>query len=415
MLLAGMLAAGALTVTGTAPALATPAPTCGSGGSPAVVALADPSFYVDTSAGLDATYAGYTVRAGATGETGLWLTIGGFSGGSVALAPGQPGSVALPNIAAGSSATSYLLLKAAAATTTPQSHTVSIYRGHPSGGNLVCQRAYSYSGVYEAIKALANKVTSVTANAPSGQAHIGDIMDVTVIGNTGTLGAGPAADPGVLSYAPDALSGFPAGAWRLEKTVLTISPDGVAPPVTFTDRLYLAGASGPNRPYTGHYSFRAIGPADATSGVQPVQYIASGTQVKHTDISGGVLGSLPAISREANVQLAKSASAAVLPAAGGTVTYTVTAANFGTGGATLDRIVDTLPSGATYHAGTTKLAGRTIDDPAVAGRQLTWSGPVAVPAGGDLQLTYDAGLPGTSGIKTNSAIAYYGTAELDSS
>lgn len=399
------------------PAHATTAPTCGSGGTPAVVALADPSFYIDSSSGLDSTYAGYTVRAGTTAENSLWLTLDGFTGGSVALAPGQPSATALPNLAANTTATAYALLRASAATTTAQTHTVTLYRGHPSANDVVCTRTFTYSGVYETIKALANKVTSVTASTPpgGGLAHIGDTVTVNVTGHTGQLGAGPTLDPGVLSYAPDALSSFPAGAWRLEKTTMNISPDGVAAATTYTNRLYLPAASGPDRPYTAEYLFRAIGPADSASAVQPVQYIASGTQVKHTDIAGSVSGVLPQVSREGNVQVAKTASSEVLPSTGGSVTYTVTATNFGAAAATIDRLVDTLPSGSTYTAGTSTLGGRTSSDPAVSGRQLTWSGPITVPAGGTLALTYDTTVPAVAGPHTNAAVAYYGEASYDAS
>ena len=119
MLVALVTAAGLSTVAA-APAAATTTPECGQSGTPAVVALADPSFYIDSSAGLDATYAGYTVRAGAAAENGLWLTLDGFTGGSVGLAPGQPGTVAQPNITAGSANTStgFCTLVSAGATTT---------------------------------------------------------------------------------------------------------------------------------------------------------------------------------------------------------------------------------------------------------------------------------------------------------
>lgn len=260
-----------------------------------MVSLADPSFFIDSSEGLNATYAGYTVRSGTSAENSIWMKLDNFTGGSVSLAPGQTSSVALPNIAPNSSATSYMLLAASSATTTPQSHTMSLYRGYPAASNKICERSYSYHGVYETIKALANKVTSVNASV-SSEAKIGDSITVTVTGNTGTLGAGPAYDPGVLSYAPNALGSFPASAWRLEKTSMAISPNGVAGQITYIDRLYLAGASGPNRPYTANYTFRAVGPSATAASVKPIQYIASGTQVKHTDMGGVALGSLPSVS-----------------------------------------------------------------------------------------------------------------------
>jgi large repetitive protein len=396
------------------PALAAPAPVCGASGSPAVTALANPIFYIDTSSGLDATYAGYTVRAGTAAEDGLWLRLSGFTGGSVALAPDQPETVALPDIAANSSATSYLLLRASASTATPQTHTISLFRGHPSGGDEVCTRTFTYNGVAETIKALANKVTSVVSDVPA-TAEIGDVVNVTVTGNTGTLGAGPANDPGILSYAPNALSSFPAGAWRLEQTRMTISPDGVAPAVTYVDRLFLSGASGPNRPYTAVYRFRAIGPSSGGTGVAPVQYIASGTQVKHTDIGGGAIGSLPAVSQLGKLTLTKTATATVLTAAGGTVGYTVGITNVSTTAGRLDRLVDTLPAGATYVPGSSMLGGVAIADPAMAGATATWSGPIDVAAGTTLDLTYQVVIPGTPGTYANSVIGWYGTAQLDAS
>jgi uncharacterized repeat protein (TIGR01451 family) len=399
----------------TSTAAAAAAPTCGSGTTPNVVALADPSFFIDSDTGLDSTYAGYTVRSGSSAENNLWLGVSNFTGGSVGLAAAQPANVALTNIPANSAATSYLLLKAAAASTTAQTHTVTLYRGYPTASNAICQRTYTYNGVYETIKALANKVTSVTANNPGPEAKLGDAVTVTVTGNTGTLGAGPSFDPGVLSYAPNALGTFPAGGWRLEKTSMNISPDGNAAPITYVDRLYLSGASGGNRPYTAHYTFRAIGPVATASAVKPIQYIASGTQVKHTDIGGGVVGSLPAVSSIANLQLSKTVSASVLAAGGGDVSYDVTATNHGGSAGTMDRIVDSLPAGAVYKSGTSTLGGRATADPAASGQTLTWPGPVVVPAGGTTTLHYEVTLPSTPGDYVNAAVAHFGTATLDAS
>ena len=91
-----------------------------------------------------------------------------------------------------------------------------------------------------------------TASAPS--VKVGESVTVTVTGTSGQLGAGPSYDPGVLAYTPAVYASFPANAWKLTKTQLTISPDGSKPQVTYTDRLYLNGASGPDRPYTAVYT-----------------------------------------------------------------------------------------------------------------------------------------------------------------
>jgi hypothetical protein len=121
-------------------------------------------------------------------------------------------------------------VEASGLTTAPQSHTVTVWQGRPGSGTPLCTRTFTYTGVHDTIKALANKVQGITADVPSGPASLGDRVTVTVTGNTGTLGAGPPADPGVLDYTPTALVGFPAGAWRLERTELDVPPPGGTTP-----------------------------------------------------------------------------------------------------------------------------------------------------------------------------------------
>jgi uncharacterized repeat protein (TIGR01451 family) len=268
----------------------------------------------------------------------------------------------------------------------------------------------------DTIKALANKVTGVSAAPDVTSGTIGDAVVVTVTGNTGTLGAGPADDPGVLSYTPNALSGFPASAWRLERTELTVSPDGVAPQETFVDRLFLSRASGPARPYTARYSFRAVGPSAEPAQLKPIQYIASGTQVKHTDQGGPVLYSLPPVSPIATTSTSKaltSPSTGVLPPGGGRAAYAVTLTNAGAAPATVDWVQDDLPTDASYVPGSLRLDGRLVADPSTAGRQLVVEGPLTVPAAGSSTLTYEVLLGATSGTRTNSAVAHFGDVVLD--
>ncbi len=390
---------------------------CGESGTPSVVALANPNFYVDfgITPRLDANYSGYTIRAGTTALSGLRLELSGFTGGSITLAPNQPSTTTLDTLAPGSATTAYFLLQASSLTTTAQTHTVTLYQG----ATALCDRTFTFARVADTIKALANKVTSVNQSVTGDGATLGDTVEVTVVGNTGTLGAGPDYDPGVLSYAPTAIgSTFPAGAWRLERTELTISPDGVAAATTIVDRLYLAGASGPNRPYTAKYWFRAIGPSSTPARVQPVQYIASGTQVKHTDLGGTVSGDdlLPVVAGEAAVTLAKSVDTSLITAPSGatTVRYTVTATNTGSSTGVLDRIVDTLPAGTSYVASSARYAGRSVT-PAVSGTTLTFYGPLNVPAGGTATLVYDVSIPTTPGSYVNSVTAWFADARIDGS
>ena len=64
--------------------------------------------------------------------------------------------------------------------------------------------------------------------------------------------------------------------------------------------------------------------------------------------------------------------------AGGTDGYTITVSNAGATSQTLNHIVDTLPSGFSYVAGST--TGVTTANPAIAGQAVTWTGPFPVPA-----------------------------------
>ncbi|HYU04705.1 MAG TPA: Ig-like domain-containing protein, partial [Jatrophihabitantaceae bacterium] len=391
---------------------------CGDEGTPTVIALQDSHFYIDTAstATLYSGYAGYTIRAGGSARSHLWLGYSGFTGDVLSLAASQSSSTPLPDLPSGGATTHYALLTATAPTTTPQTHTVTVYDGPPGSGTALCSRTFTYADVVDTIKALANKVTSVTAAPSPAFGTIGDAVTLTVTGNTGTLGAGPGNDPGVLDYTPNALQDFPANAWRLERTELTISPDGDAPPVTYVDRLFLTGASGPAREYTAHYVFRAIGPSSAAAQIKPIQYIASGTQVKHTDQGGAALYSLPAVSSEANISVTKaltSPTSAILASGGGTASYAVTLANAGTTAGTVDWVSDVMPDDSSYVAGSLKIDGRSVADPTISGQTLVVPGPFRVPALGTSTLTYSLLLGATPGTRSNSAVAHFGEVTFD--
>jgi uncharacterized repeat protein (TIGR01451 family) len=392
---------------------------CGTNNTPNVIALADPTFYIDSgiTPKLNATYSGYTVRAGTSSETALSIALSGFTGSVVNVASNQALSTTLPTLAPGEVTTSYFLFSASGPTETPQGHTISLLRA----GVEICSRTFTYTRVAETIKALANKVDSVTQTKPSSNAQVGDQVVVTVEGHTGTLGAGPTYDPGVLSYAPTAIDTFPANAWRLETTEMTISPNGVLPTNKYVNRLFLSGASGPNRPYVAKYYFRAVDSTAVKAAVRPVQYIASGTQVKHTDVGSSVAGDLPIVDPDANITISKSVTPSLFSpvssvVTGGTATYTLAVTNVGSTTGYLDKIVDTLPSGVTFTTGTATIGGRsatpTYDN---ASRKLTFYGPIAIGAGATLSVRYQNTIPNTAGVYTNSVVGYYGNALIDNS
>jgi large repetitive protein len=398
-------------------AAASDLPTCGDNGTPTVTALANPTFYIDSgiSPQLNSNYAGFTIRT-TSSETNLRIALTDLTGTNIRLASGETGIATYPTLSAGNTYTSFFLLRATAASTTPQTHGISLFRG----ANEICRRTFTYSRVAETIKALANKVDSVQQVASTDAFAVGDTVTVTVRGRTGTLGAGPGFDPGVLSYAPTAIDGFPVEAWRLERTEMTIKPTGTeATDSTFVDRLYLTGASGPDRPYVARYIFRAIGYSATPAIVRPIQYIASGTQVKHTDVAGSVSGELPSSPTESNLLLTKTSNITSVQLAESQsdkirVNYTVSVINSGGSTGTLDRIVDTLPSGATYVSATAKLANRAVT-PIVTGQDLTLYGPINIAAGGTVLFTYSVDINPTAGTYTNSAVGYYASTVIDGS
>ena len=72
----------------------------------------------------------------------------------------------------------------------------------------------------------------------------------------------------------------------------------------------------------------------------------------------------------------------------------------------LDAITDTLPDGFSYQAGST--TGATTADPSISGQELSWSGPISVPASGDASIHFAVTVATTPGSYFNNAS---GTAE----
>lgn len=83
--------------------------------------------------------------------------------------------------------------------------------------------------------------------------------------------------------------------------------------------------------------------------------------------------------------------------------YTITVTNPRSARATLTAIVDTLPAGFSYEAGST--SGATTADPLISGRALTWTGDFDVPAGGETFVHFEVLVAHTPGDYFNSASA----------
>jgi uncharacterized repeat protein (TIGR01451 family) len=96
---------------------------------------------------------------------------------------------------------------------------------------------------------------------------------------------------------------------------------------------------------------------------------------------------------------ADSASAA----SGGTDGYAITIHNPNVQAVSLDAITDALPDGFSYQAGST--TGATTSDPSISGQQLSWSGPISIPASGDASIHFAVTVASTPGTYLNNASA----------
>ena len=113
-----------------------------------------------------------------------------------------------------------------------------------------------------------------------------------------------------------------------------------------------------------------------------------------------------------NTTLTKSVSPSDTAPAG-VFTYTVTITNASPAGSvTLDAIKDRMPAGATY-LGPSAYNSVAIGDPAIVGLDLTWTGPLVVPASSSRTLTYDVRIPSQDGCYTNSVFALIGSTQID--
>jgi uncharacterized repeat protein (TIGR01451 family) len=100
--------------------------------------------------------------------------------------------------------------------------------------------------------------------------------------------------------------------------------------------------------------------------------------------------------------LTKTAAADTV-AAGSGDSYTITVNNPTGGDVVLGSITDHLPDGFTYIPGSS--SGLTTTDPTVSGQDVTWAGPLTVPAGGTATLTFSVMVATTAGTYDNSADA----------
>ena len=371
--------------------------------------ISSSEMYIDTgiSPQLTSAYAGYRIETSTTALADTWVRATNFGGGSIDLAANEDGLVHIGPLATFDTGFAYVYLTASGAAT-GQTHEIQIFDGHPDfGGSQVCTEVYGLS-VDETIKANANKVTTVVSGP--NPAQLGGIMTMTVTGQTGQVGDGPPGHPdglGVFFATPATTPDWAADAYQLVDAEITFDTAG-----TFSDTLIVSGLNGTNQDYTAVYTFVAVGATTAPTAVSPVNYIASGTQIKHTD-TGGFASLDPILPTENRLTLAKAVSPDTVDTSGQIVTYTVTLSNSGTVDATIDDFIDVLPAGSSYVSGSATFGGAAIPDPYISGQTIVFVGVFAAPAGGSADLTYQVEMPTVPGLAVNSVVGHVASTEID--
>lgn len=379
-----------------------------------ITSTSSPVFYTDTSVSpnLVCNYQSFTVTS-TTAVADAWAGIGSFTG-PLALGGGEDGKFHFGAFTAGQTkAAFFYVCSSFTGSTTTGGYSVTIYDRDPAlGSPTTLGGPTSFTvGIDNTLIQAATNVVNVIFSGPN-PGVLGGIVTMTVQGDTGTIGNAPGPN-GPLSFTPAAYTTWRADAYELIGTNITLSGGNSG---SFDNTLYLATLSGgSNTTYSATYYFRATSTTATATSLSPVGYMASGTQIKHTDTTKGAYsgGLLPIEPASNTVLMSKLVSAATLPAQGGRVTYTVRLSNGGADPVTLDSIVDVLPAGATYVAGSSSYSGIAIADPLVFGTTRIWSGTFTVPASSARDLIFQVDLPATPGTYVNSVSGRIGSTVID--
>lgn len=287
---------------------------------------------------------------------------------------------------------------------------VEIYVGNPALAGAVLQgtsAVYTVSSANSDNSASANKIVSV-AVLP-GTIQLGQYFNVVVCYSVNSTAR--------VALQPAIQSSFDPNNLRLGNVVVDAygSSDCTgAASGTFNNQLLYASVS--SNSMKANYTFQTVGTVSVN--LSPIVSARSGIYKYNSDFAtppAGVSYTIPTPTNR--VKIAKSVNITE-SSVGTTVIYTLTAINSGSAEVILDDFVDTLPAtpaNATYVPGSSRLNGATVlSNPVINGQTLTWANPdlsgasassFKVPAGGSVALSFQATLPSTNGLYTNSAIA----------
>lgn len=393
-----------------------------------ITSTSSPVFFSHASAGPRCAYRSFNVTS-TTAVNDAWARVENFSA-LLGVGGNEDGLFHFGSFTAGQSRPAFFYICSSltgGTSATGQGFDVRIYDRNPTLSGPVQLGTFTSTFTIndDVIEAAANKVT-VIFSGPN-PATLGGTMTMTVEGDTGTMGcknttgdlcSGSSAG-GPMSFTPATFTTWRADAYELIGSNITLS--GSANAGSYANTLYISQlATSADTHYVATYYFRAVTTTAVTTTLSPVGFISSGTQIKHTNISGGAYstsggntGLLPIEPASNTLVLGrKLVSDATLPAQGGRVTYTLEFTNSGSVSISIDSIYDELPAGATFVSGSASWNGTAVPDPVVSGTTRIWSGTFTIPANSVRNLVFQANLP-TPGTYVNSATGRIGTSVID--
>lgn len=370
-----------------------------------IVGTSSEQFYIDITDGIQGQYVSYQIEnTDPVAYTDVWVEITDFTGGVVSLAPLETNYYTFNTLASGETRTAFFYLQANSATTTFQGHTINVYEGEPPTGTLLASSSFGFTEVRESISAAANKISVIVAGPTPP--IIGGILTITVDGNSGKIGS-----EGIMSFSPAGFLDWAADAYELISTEITLSGGNNA---VLNDQLFYHAVSSRSTIYHAVYTFRAVATTLNPTLTSPVATISSGNLLKH-DKTDSYFIINPVEPPSNHLLLNKNAFPQSLTG-GGTVNYTLTLSNSGIFDVTIDAVEDRLPSvpaNPAYITGTTSIDGLPAQDPVVNDSILYWPIPITIPAGGSATLSFEASFPSIEGDYLNSAVAYIGNTQID--
>jgi uncharacterized repeat protein (TIGR02543 family) len=248
-----------------------------------VMPVHGPVAYYDT--GFEAKYLGYKVSPTSNiSDLNVRVSIG--SNSVLALESNQPNLQNHGSVNSGQSIYSYFLSDINLSSSAASVITVEVL----DGASVICDYTDTVGSKASTIAANSNKITSASVTNAGQTVTVGSRSVVTVRGETGNLGAGPQAKNDINLTPVAKIGTFNPSAWQLTRVEFFSETAGCNAGQPIANRLYIASDTSPSSadcggPYRANYTFE-VRPGFSganTSSIDAFGYIASGTQMKHTD------------------------------------------------------------------------------------------------------------------------------------